>query len=242
LRRTFFAGTNFNCHQQTFNYKASATARANVTLFGFEASAFYAEAQYGRTSGLPLDNVLRLDVFGKNVYRKNLSAMDCSPHTYTLAHKEPGFSVDHTLWVGPIPVTFTASSDLDLTVTWGWGACDTDLSANIWIRPSATLTFSGTASLDLLVIKATTELSGSFNTALQPKLEVAGSECSVGMQVDLDRNPPDAASWKAYYEKRRCKFLMFDCHLEEAGTKTFWSWNEPAENEVLFNETIAIKR
>merc|ERR1711959_291175 len=169
---------------------------------------------YGHDNGAPLDNKLLLNVFGKQVYQKSLPVMDCSPHTYPLAHKAPGISVKHTLWIGPIPVTFSAASQLDLDLTWGWQACDSDLSASVYIQPKATLSLSGTASLDLLVLTAGTELEASFNTALKPTAFVHGTLCNAGVEVDLVRNPADSGRLHAYYNKRKCKFLFFNCHLE----------------------------
>jgi hypothetical protein len=241
---TAFAGTNLGaCNAPTFNYDAQAATHADVTVFGKTWTAFSAYVQYGKDGGSALADEVVLDVFGKRVYQQAIPAagVDCSEHTYQMAHSAPGAAVKHTLWVGPIPVTMSATVNLELNVEWGWHMCDTDLSADVYIKPAATVSVTGAAELNLLVLDAATSLEFAANTALQPDLSVSGTKCDVGFEVDLVRSPADSAALKSSYSKRKCKHLFFDCKMEQAGEKTWWSWQEDGARKVLANETWPIK-
>jgi len=243
LSANVIVGTNLGaCNSDTFNYVASADASGTVTLFGSKFQAFHTSANYGKDHGSALSDEIEATVFGKQVFEKSFSPVDvdCSEHTQTIpVQKHPGVNVSHTLWVGPVPVTFAASATLDFAVTWGWHICDTDLSADLWIKPAATLNVAGSAKLNLLVIDAATDISLSANTALQPQAHVSGTVCDAGVELDLVSSG-DNADIHSYYDKKKCKLLFFDCHMEKAGDKTWWSWSEPAQTKVLANKTMSI--
>jgi len=237
-------GTNLGaCDSSTFNYVAQADTQGMLSLFGSQYQAFHASVAYGKDHGAAFADEVELTVFGKQVYQKSLTPIDvdCSEHTSSIPlKKHPGISVSHTLWAGPVPVTFAASASLDLSVTWGWHVCDADLSADLWIKPSATMQVSGSAKLNLLIIDASTELSVSTSTALRPVAHVSGTACNAGLELDLIRAPADSGTLHSFYDRRKCKLLFFDCKMEAAGDKTWWSWSEPAETKVLMNYTVPI--
>lgn len=166
------AGTNFNCNTSTFNYEGYANANATAWLFGHSQSAFVATAEYGKIGGAPLADEISLSVWGKTVFSQQIPQVDCSPHTFPIAHASPGFSVSHTLWVSVIPVVFTASADLDLSASYTWTVCDSTLTASVSVNPTAALVFSGGATVDLLIVRADVTLSSSLNTAIVPQAAV----------------------------------------------------------------------
>lgn len=128
-------------------------------------------------------------------------ALDCKEHTYPIASTTKGLDVSYTLWVSVIPgtfslvypshtsVTFKAGGKLTLTLNWGWQICDSDLSAMVELIPTATLTIYGQAEINLLIIKAGVELSGSFNTALIPQGYIHGSQCKIGLDLKQKTDP-----------------------------------------------------
>eukprot|EP01156_Anaeramoeba_ignava_P009787 Anaeramoba_ignava/a478206_2950.p1 GENE.a478206_2950~~a478206_2950.p1 ORF type:complete len:831 (-),score=221.74 a478206_2950:143-2635(-) len=230
-----FAGTNFDCNQQYFNYKAYANAEADIDLFGWGDTAFQAQAEYGRENGIVLSDRIFVTVFGKTIYSKNIPYLDCQEHTYNLAHTSPGFSVSYTLFVSVIPITFYAQATLTLNLDWGWNICDSDLSAMIELIPGAIVTFSGGAEINLFIIKGGVELSGSMNTDIRPQGYIHGSLCTVGF--DLRRtSTPFSIQLDAYYAWKECKFLIFDCHWGKHDEYVFWKWSEPTHNDILYQK------
>ena len=79
------------------------------------------------------------------------------------------------------------------------------------------------------------------NTAVRPDLSISGTKCDVGYEIDLVRSPADTASLHGFYKRMHCKYLFFDCKLEDAGDHTFWSWQAPTQTKVLANQTWPIK-
>lgn len=240
------AGTNFNCKHQFFNYEASAIARANISLFGWTKQAVRAEAQYGKIYGAALDDVISLKVWDKTVYSKALPAdPDCSPQTHDLYHKAPGLDKSFTLWVSIIPITMTATVSTDIDVTWGWSACDAKMMARVWIVSDPSISVMGSVELGLLVLQATTEVDGSFNTGIRPHGFIDGSLCDLGFEVD-SLSQAQSANFHSFYRARKCKWEwkapFLKCTWEPAKDKSWWSWAEPAKKKDLLNHTWPIKK
>lgn len=234
-----FAGTNMDCKHPTFNYLGSAQANASLWLFGHDQSAFLATAAYGRVGGAPAADAITLSVWGKVVYNQNIPVVDCSVHSYPISHASPGFSVSHTIWVSVIPVTFAASADLDLNLAWSWQICDSTLSATVSLLPSATLVVTGSATVDLLIVKASADLQATFNQGLTPSAGILGSLCELDFVAKLS-NAPMTAEFDVSYQFKKCKLWIFDCHWENPNTKTVWSWSGAPQSKTIFNKTIPI--
>lgn len=234
-----FAGTNFDCNEPTFNYEALAEATATLDMMGFSGEAFDAKAIYGKANGAVVGDSITLHVFGKLIYDKPLPVLDCSLHTYPLAHTAPGFDVSYTVWVSIIPITFSADASLVLDLKWGWEVCDSPLLAEVELIPSGSFVISGNAVIDLLLLKAGLQLSGSINSQLIPQGKIIGNECSIDFDVDWVTTPM-SANFNAYYEWKSCKFLIFDCHWGEHHVDTLWNWSEAPHNDVLFDKTFKI--
>eukprot|EP00003_Mantamonas_plastica_P033661 TRINITY_DN977_c0_g1_i1.p1 TRINITY_DN977_c0_g1~~TRINITY_DN977_c0_g1_i1.p1 ORF type:complete len:789 (+),score=287.66 TRINITY_DN977_c0_g1_i1:194-2560(+) len=237
-----FIGTNgINCSHpnQWFNYEALAQAELTVSLWGHQETAFMAQAVYGADNGTHLADRIYLAVFNKVLYDKQLPQVDCSEHTYPIAHAAPGFHVSYTLWISIIPVTFTAGTTLTLDLSWGWQVCDTTLSAMVELIPQAQLTVSGDAEINLLIIKAGLQLAGSIGGSLRPQATISLTQCTAG--VDLrQEDQGQSADFQAYYVTKKCKLWIFDCHWGEEDVKTLWSWNMPPVNKELYEKTWKI--
>lgn len=230
-----FAGTNFDCNHPTFNYQVSAQAKAVANLFGVSQNAFEALGVYGKDNGQALQDLIQVTVWNDVIYTKQIPSVDCSLHTYPLAHTAPGFSVSHTLWVSVVPVVFAASVSLNLQLSWGWQVCDAQLSAQVQLIPTGTLTIDGSVTVDLLLLRAGLDLSAGFNEDIQPQLYIHGSECEIGFAVEEDANPMDA-QFDSYFEWRECKFLFLDCKWGQHNQQTWWQWNRPATHQTLFQQ------
>eukprot|EP00698_Gefionella_okellyi_P019216 TRINITY_DN5867_c0_g1_i1.p1 TRINITY_DN5867_c0_g1~~TRINITY_DN5867_c0_g1_i1.p1 ORF type:complete len:831 (+),score=243.55 TRINITY_DN5867_c0_g1_i1:54-2495(+) len=235
-----FAGTNFDCNQQYFDYEGSAIAQATAGLLAYSKQAFVAEVIYGKDAGAPLANEILLQVWNTVLYDQALPQLDCNLHQYPLYHAAPGFSVAYTLWVSVIPLTFRAGTTLQINVQWGWQICDTQLSAMIQVSPAATVVMTGGAEIDLLIIRAETDLDFSFNTALVPQAYIHGSQCAVGMDVELQQQPM-TGDFHSYYMWRHCKYWIFDCSWGPQNDHTWWSWSSPAHTETLFHQDFKIQ-
>jgi len=234
-----FAGTNFDCNESYFNYEAFACSQVDVSLFGISAQAVEAKAIYGRENGVVVGDDMFLDIFGHTIYSENFPVIDCNMHTYPIAHAAPGFSVSYTLWVSIIPVTFSAATDLALDLQWGWEICDSQLLLEVELIPSAVLSICGNAEINLLLLRCGLQLQADFNSDLIPQAKIEGSECSLEFDVDWVSNPMDA-NFNGYYQWKSCKFLIFDCHWGTHNENVFWSWNEPAHNQIVFEDTWKI--
>jgi len=236
-----FAGTNFDCRQQYFNYKAQAEATVDVELFGFKKQAFIAEAIYGKQNGALVGDKIYLKVWDKVLYEKQIPSLDCKEHTYPIASTTKGLDVSYTLWVSVIPVTFSAGGKLTLTLSWGWSICDADLSAMVELIPAATFTIYGQAEINLLIIRAGLELAGSFNTRLPPQGYIHGSQCQIGLNLKQVSDPM-AIDFTSYYAWKKCKFIFFDCHWADHNQQTWFHWSMAPVNKVLYDKHWDIKK
>jgi len=235
-----FAGTNLDCNHPTFNYEAHARAEAVASAFGDTKSAFLAEALYGKQDGQLIGDRLYLRVWNDVLYDKTIPIIDCNEHVNDIAHTAYGFSVSYTLWVSVIPVTFRAAVLLQLDLKWGWNVCDNQLSALVELIPSAVVTVSGGAEINLLIIKAGIALDASFNAIVKPQAFIHGTQCQVGFETILETIPMTAA-FDAYYAEKQCKYMFFDCHWGPTHQKALWSWHLPAKTDVLINKVWNIK-
>jgi len=234
-----FLGTNFDCNQQYFNYEGLAEADATINFYSESKSAFEAEAVYGKANGQIVGNELYLRVWDDVIYQQQLPVVDCNAHTYPILQKSTGFDLSYTVWVSVIPVTFSAGVDLSLDLSWGWQICDSSLYAMVELIPDGALVISGNAEIDLLIIKAGVTLSAQFEATPSPQGYIQGSECEVGVDVDLTIAPMEA-EFLGYYAWDHCKYWIFDCHWGEHNQQVFWSWNHPGSNEVIFNKAWKI--
>jgi len=230
-----FAGTNFDCNQEYFNYEALAKADSNLAFFEWNKEAFLAEIIYGKYNGQIVGNEIYLRVWDDVIYSQKIPEIDCSEHVYPFYHTQKGISVSYTLWVSIIPVIFTAGATAVVDLDWGWQICDDKLSAMIELIPDLTVILDGDAEVYLLIVKAGMELSGSFNAEVRPQGYVAGSNCSVGFDVRFESNPTQI-DLQSYYQFDKCEFWIFDCKWGDKHTETWFSWNSQGENRVVFDE------
>jgi hypothetical protein len=211
-----FAGTNFDCRQNYFNYELQARAWADLDLFGIPFTPLNALAIYGKHNGALVGHSVSVTVFGQVVYNLDLPTVDCSVHTYPVAHTSPGYTATYTFFVYIVPVTLTAGVQLDLKLEFDWQVCDSSLLAMAQFVPSAAINFFGDVSIDVSWAKVGLRLSGSFYTELVPQAFIHGSLCSVGVDVKL-QGPPFSAQ------------LVGSYHLfSHSDSKVFWSYTHPA--------------
>jgi hypothetical protein len=236
-----FLGTNFDCNQKYFNYEALAQTEAIVNFYSYRKSAFLAKAIYGKANGVLIGNEILVRLWDHVLYDQKLPTVDCSLHMYQIAHAAPGIHISYTVWVSIIPVTFTAGVDTDLKLSWGWQICDGDLSAMVELVPEGGIVLSGQAEINLLIIRAGLLLSGNFGVSLIPQAYIHGSQCTVGVDVEL-KTPPFGAQFEAYYAWRECKLWIFDCHWGKHNEHVFWGWHHPGVNQVLFKQEWKIAK
>jgi len=241
LKAGYLVGTNLNCKNAQFSYEASANAQADILLFGHTINAFDALFVYGQNGGLPLADELKLSVFGDNVYDTKIPSLQyCVDKDIPLGHINKNFDETYTVWVSIVPVVFSASAELDLQLDWDYRVCTNDLSASIGITPTASVTFSGAADVDLLILGAGTSLSASIGANVQPQAFIDGSLCSVGSDAVLNKQGI-SGHFDAYYKWRHCKFIIWDCSWGEHHVTTFWQKNSSPEAKTLYNHTYCIK-
>jgi len=239
---TLFIGTNFDCAQTTFNLEGYVTANANVTIFSKEMKAIEAIAIYGSEGSSIVANQLLLEVFGKSIYNQQIPVPDlnCQQETLPLGSwTAPGLNLDYTLWVGCIPVIFSAGVTLEADLNWGWQICPGSLSAMVEIVPQARLIASASAETDLLVIEGSVAIDANFDVTLTPQAYVDGTQCAVGLDLLLTADPMEA-SLVAEWRRMTCKWWFFDCHWDNWNTDSLWSWSAPANNQVLYKQQWTI--
>jgi len=230
-----FAGTNFDCNETTFNYEALAEAKGTITLFGDSHDVFLAEAVYGKVNGAPEADELLLTVWDDVIYQEPIPQVDCALHTYTIFHEAPGFDVSYTLWISIVPISFTASASVDVNLEWGWQICDSSLLAMIELIPTAAPQMFGQAEIDLYIIKAGIELTGSASISVVPQGYIHGSECTIGFDVQ-QINPPCDVELFSYYAWQSCTLFFFDCHWGQQDQQVWYNYNYPAQDIVLFEQ------
>jgi len=174
------------------------------------------------------------------VYHKAIPSLDCKEHTYPIGHVQKGLSVSYTVWVSIIPITFTAGGTLELELDWGWKICDSDLSALLELIPGATLNVYGDAEINLLIIKAGLQLAGSFNTQLRPQGYIAGTNCSIGIDMRQVTKPMNIGL-ESYYAWRHCTLWIFDCKWGQHHQHTWYQWSHAPVDKVLYDKHWTIK-
>jgi len=238
---SLFAGTNFDCHEQTFNYEGLAQASTDFHIFGWSKQAFLAEAVYGKENGQIVGDQILVKVWDNVVYQKKLPSLDCKEHIQPITHVQKGISVSYTIWISIVPVTFSAGVDVAFELDWGWRVCDSDLSVMVELIPKVTFSVNGAAEIDLLIIRAGLELSGSINGQLRPQGYASGANCSIG--IDLrEVTQPMAINFDSFYTWRECKILwIFDCHWGNHNTHTWFKWSSKPIDNVIFSKAWDIK-
>jgi len=235
-----FAGTNFDCNEPTFNYEALAQLTGTIALFGEHHDLFLAEAVYGKDNGRPLADELLLTVWDDVIYQQPIPQVDCAMHTYEIFHETPSISVDYTLWISIVPISFTANADVILDLSWGWQICDSNLGALVQLVPHVQPSANGDAEIDLYIIKAGIELIADLGgISIIPQGWIQGSECEIGFDIREETNALDVAL-TSYYAWQECTLFFFDCHWAQQDQYTWYSWTYPATNEVLFQEVWKI--
>jgi len=227
-------GTNFDCNQQYFNYEALAQATATLALFGDSKQAFDAEFIYGKINGAALQDEIFLQVWNDVIVDQAIPGVDCAVHNYPIGTFNKGIDVTYTLWVSVIPVVFTVTGSLNLELSWNWQICDSQLSAEIELVPTATFVIDGNAEVDLLIILAGINLSGNLNSQIIPQAYIHGSQCEIGIDV-TEVSTPMSVELDSYYAWDSCKYWIFDCHWGQHNTQVWAEWNQPAINDVLYN-------
>ncbi|KAJ6242378.1 hypothetical protein M0813_22516 [Anaeramoeba flamelloides] len=238
----FFIGTNFDCNQKYFNYKVMGNIELDLLLFGMvNVPGLQAHGEYGRQNGAKLLDEFFLKVFTKVVWQKPIPSLDCVEHTYPIAHTAPALDLSYTVFVSIIPITFYIKATLTLDLSWGWKICDDTLLAMIELIPAAGLTISGGAEINLFILKAGVELVGGLNGDLRPQGYIHGSECTIGFDLDFTSNPFNI-KMDAYFEWKKCKFLIFDCHWGKHNEYDFFNWAEPSHNDIIYNVDYKIAK
>eukprot|EP01117_Protostelium_nocturnum_P001177 TRINITY_DN1149_c0_g1_i1.p1 TRINITY_DN1149_c0_g1~~TRINITY_DN1149_c0_g1_i1.p1 ORF type:complete len:810 (+),score=303.26 TRINITY_DN1149_c0_g1_i1:43-2430(+) len=237
-----FVGTNFDCNHQSFNFEAEADAEVSLSLFGQSQQVVKAEAIYGQANGSPLSDDAYLYVWGKIVKQYNFPQLNCQAQTIPIAEYAPGFDYEYTVWVSIIPITFDAAADLDLSLAWSYDICPAQLEASVSLLPNAKIVISGSANIDLLIIKAGAELDGSFDSTIVPTAYVQGSQCTVGYKVVMT-NEPMTISFLGYYQKKECKILwIWDCSLGPKEEFNWYTWSLPATTKTLVQKDYKISQ
>jgi len=235
-----FAGTNFDCNHNVFNYKLLAEADASVHLFGHTHGLFDAKFEYGRDNGAALSDAASVTFWEKSVFSKSFSELsDCQEHVQSITQTDPGFSAQHTIHISIVPITFAASADADLKLSWGYELCDAQLLAFAEVIPSVTVRVAGSADLSVIIAKAGVSLSGSVIADVRPQLYLNGSRCVTGFDVLLDAEPL-TVGLAGYYQTRSCHW--FKCTWGDRHDKQFWSYSAPKHtNEQLYQKEFDIK-
>jgi hypothetical protein len=231
-----FAGTNFDCNQEYFNYEAEALATSTLNFFEWSKEALDAEAIYGKENGEVVGNEIYFRVWDDVIYDQRIPLVDCSLHTYPIFHVQKGVDVSYTIWIYVIPVTLTASASATFDISWAWQICDSQLSAMIELIPDATITVDASSEIYLLIVKAGIDFTGSFNMDIKPQAYIDGSECTVGFDVLLQTSPANEVDLSTYYQWHSCTLWIFDCHWDSPNTQTWYQWRYPVQNKVLIKE------
>lgn len=241
LSGKLFVGTNFDCKHDSLNYKALAQVDADVSLFGITKNAFEAKFVYARKNGATAEDDIHLSVFNKVIYQKYIGKyLDCLGKKYDIYHTQKLFSVQYTLFVFYIPITFKAGASIKIAVDWDWKVCPADLFGQIEIVPGASLIVYGNAEINLLIAKAGVELDGSFDIKLIPQGYVHGSKCLVGFDVLLRTDPMNIDLF-GYVAVKSCKsWFFFNCSWKEIKRFNIFKWSLPAKEEILFKKEFPI--
>jgi len=236
-----FLGTNFNCKNKDFNIKAEASASVDLELFSKKQRAFDADATYGQANGLDLADSAFIKVWGKVLKNIDIPKVTaCPDETYPLYHTAPGFSVSYTLWVSIIPMTFQASATLVLDLNLELKACTTDLSLKVDLEPSVSLVVSGSAEINLLVLKAGIDLNGAVNSGIIPEAYVDGTLCTAGLDVS-QHSKPMSITLEAYAQWKKCHILwIFDCEWGTQQSKDLLSWSLAEVDKQLWSEKYSL--
>eukprot|EP00013_Stygamoeba_regulata_P012799 CAMPEP_0177673130 /NCGR_PEP_ID=MMETSP0447-20121125/25757_1 /TAXON_ID=0 /ORGANISM="Stygamoeba regulata, Strain BSH-02190019" /LENGTH=581 /DNA_ID=CAMNT_0019180937 /DNA_START=30 /DNA_END=1775 /DNA_ORIENTATION=+ len=234
-----FAGTNFDCKHDYFNYKLLGEAQAQAYLFGTAHNLLDIKMDYGRDNGTALDDGLFVTLWNKQVYSKTFPPLtDCQEHDAELAHADPGFSLSHTVHLSIVPVTFAANADANMKLTWGYNLCDAKLSAEARLVPTLGVTVGGSAELSILIAKAGVQLGGGVNADVTPQVYLHGSQCVLGFDVVMDGGPVQVA-FDGYYQFRKCHW--FSCSWGDKNTKEFFKYSLPQSSTTLLQKEVDIK-
>ncbi|KAL0212579.1 hypothetical protein RCL1_006205 [Eukaryota sp. TZLM3-RCL] len=234
------ASSNLNCKNPTFDYMARAEANADILVLGRNNRAVDALAEYGKVGGSPLQNLISVKIFNKEIYRKTLPGVniDCSVKTIPVAHIAPGGSFSYTVWV-IIPITVSASAHLNARLNLQYSVCDTDLSAMMRAVPTVGITISGSAAANLFLVKAGGTLTGRFEVSIIPEAYVKGTQCLVGFDVKMV-NQPLLADLTVYVKRRSCKLLHLKCKWKNVAQKTLFHWAANAKETLLYQKQFPI--
>ncbi|KAL0249259.1 hypothetical protein GEMRC1_004492 [Eukaryota sp. GEM-RC1] len=230
-----FAGSNFDCHHPTFNYEALARAEVTVRLFDSTHSAALAEIVYGKVNMAPLADRILVTVWDNVIYSKPLEAYDCRHHVKDIFQTTPGVSYSWVFFISVIPLEVKVGASLNFKMQWGWELCDGDLSAKVDLIPNAVVSVHGSAQINLLIIAAGVEITGSLNSQLIPEAHVTGSMCSVGFKA-THRMSPANVDVNAFAKVWKCFLWFFDCKLKTNHVYNVFHWGLPASETLLFEK------
>ncbi|KAL0212160.1 hypothetical protein RCL1_005786 [Eukaryota sp. TZLM3-RCL] len=235
------ASSNLNCKNPTFDYMARSSANADVLILGRNIRAVDALAEYGKVGGSPLQNLISVKVFNKEIYRKTLPGVniDCSVKTIPVAQIAPGGKFSYTVWV-IIPITVSASANLNANLNIQYSVCDTDLSAMMRAVPTIGLSISGSASANLFLVKAGGTLRGQFDISIYPEVYVKGTQCLVGLDVKMVHRPL-SADLTVFVKRRSCK-LFRSCKWKDVAHKTLFHWAANARESLLYQKQWPIAK
>lgn len=230
-----FAGTNFDCTQPSFNYEVLGRAKSDVWLFDSRHSLLLAEAVYGKANMAPLADHVLLTVWDEVIYDKKLGAYDCKDHVKDVLHTAPGVKKTWTFFISVIPLQVSVGASLNLDIKWGWGVCDGDLSAHVYLLPTAVVSVYGSSEINLLLIAAGVKVSGSLNSQLVPDAYVKGSLCKVGLQATYKQKSM-SVDVDAYYKVHKCFLWFFNCKLKESKSYNVWHWGLAPSEKVVYKK------
>ncbi|PRP81147.1 lipid transport family protein [Planoprotostelium fungivorum] len=239
-----FVGTNFNCKEKDFDFDLRAQASSSVTLFEKTVPAVDMSADFGQSNGVMHENQAVLKVGGQVVKVVPLDmGSDCQEGSQALQEMNfLGFDVSYTMWVTIIPVKFTASTHFRVDASVHHEYCPMKLTATAYLVPEAAFVLSGSADIDLIIIKTGTRLSGTLDGALVPRLSLWGSECKAGASVEA-QNGAMQVDFKSYVQRQKCFLWYFNCKPGPSTEKDWFVWEtEPSTQQLWsYNATINTK-
>jgi hypothetical protein len=240
----YFAGTNFDCKHEDLNWKLAANARAGARLFHHEEDAFNAEAVYAVIAGGTVENRLRVKLWHYTLLDQKIlpDIPACPPEVVkTLWSIKPGFSVQHTVVVGVVPVTFSAGISAQIDLKWGYFLCPQNMQARVDLRPSITISASAGITVHAPPFRAGISLSGSMNQEIRPTAAVNGNLCQFGVNIHRIQEPK-RCSFDGWWQHWECTVHKFKPHCGWSGKHDhpFWKWEGRAEDHPIWGELCQV--
>lgn len=226
-----FAGTNWHCDEDYFNYEVAAASGSYLNIMGFHEELLGAEALYGKMAGKPMEDQLAFTLKGKTILQQDLSteAKQCHENINSLTKViEPLFQESWSLWSLPVPVNLVFNADIVGGLGFGFDICDTKLGAKIDLRPEADTILQIGVEAEFAHFKMGLMTSAQAGAGLTPTTFVEFSKCDAGVELDREVEKTEF-SVAATFDVRECIWAQHqweNCH-----------WSQATESP-LFDETI----